>query len=86
MTALGFQPDVIVTAELEGYLRGRELGEVPTPIEQVANSCVLRQDQILRADLPPQAADIILDRVEPGDLALMLVLSERDEVLKLLGN
>ena len=34
--ALKFRPDVIVAAELEGYLRGRDIGEIPTLIEQTA--------------------------------------------------
>lgn len=83
-TALKFQPDVVVAAELEGYLRGRELGEIPNLIEKTALSHGYKADQIQRAASPAQAAAQILGQLEPGDLALLLVLSERDAVLKML--
>lgn len=83
-TALNFKPNVIVAAELEGYLRGRELGEIPDLIEQAAAAHGFSADQIQRAASPSRAAAQILDQVAPGDIALLLVLSERDEVLKLL--
>lgn len=84
-TALKFQPDVIVAAELEGYLRGRALGEIPNLIEGTALQNGYRADQIQRAPSPSQAAANILDQLDPGDLALLLVLSERDAVLEMLG-
>ncbi|MDA5093695.1 Mur ligase family protein [Aliiroseovarius sp. KMU-50] len=85
-TALNFNPDVIVTAELEGYLRGRELGEIPDLIEKAVADHGKDATQILRATSPSKAASMILERLEPGDLALLLVLSERDAVLELLNN
>ncbi|WP_171117964.1 Mur ligase family protein [Ruegeria sp. HKCCA5463] len=84
-TALKFQPDVIVAAELEGYLRGRALGEIPDLIEGTALKHGYNADQIQRAQSPSQAAARILKQLEPGDLALLLVLSERDAVLEMLG-
>jgi UDP-N-acetylmuramyl tripeptide synthase len=86
VTALKFQPDLIVTAELEGYLRGRDIGEVPALIEQTAAAHGYGPDQMLRAASPPEAAAQILDQIEPGDLALLLVLSDRGQVLNLLEN
>ncbi|MEX0317532.1 MAG: Mur ligase family protein [Ruegeria sp.] len=83
-TALNFKPDVIVAAELEGYLRGRELGEIPALIEQAAAANGFSADQIQRAASPSRAAAQILEQVAPGDIALLLVLSERGEVLRLL--
>ena len=85
-TALDFKPDVIVTADLEDYLRGREMGEVPSLIERSVVDQGSGQDQVLHAASPLQAATKILNMVEPGDLALLLVLSEREKVLILLGN
>ncbi len=46
----------------------------------------LRDEQILSAPSPTEASRTILDQIEPGDLALLLVLSEREQVLKLLEN
>ena len=83
-TALNFQPDVVVAAELEGYLRGRKLGEIPDLIEKSALEQGYDAQQILRASSPSQAASMILEKLEPGDLALLLVLSERDAVLAML--
>ncbi len=83
-TALNFQPDVVVAAELEGYLRGRELGEIPDLIEKSALKQGYDAQQVLRASSPSLAASMILEKLEPGDLALLLVLSERDAVLAML--
>lgn len=83
-TALNFQPDVIVATELEGYLRGRELGEISDLIERTALEHRYEAKQILRATSPSQAASMILERLEPGDIALLLVLSDRDAVLAML--
>ena len=86
MTAAQFAPSLVVIKELEGYLRGREPGEVPR---------ILR-DALLRAGLPesalPQrpseveAARLALDWARPGDVVLLLVhgLGARAEVLSLL--
>ena len=83
-TALQFRPDVIVTAELEDYLRGRDLGEIPVLIEDAATTSGMAPDQIRHAGSPLAAAKIILSEVKDGDLALMLVLSGRDKVFALL--
>jgi UDP-N-acetylmuramyl tripeptide synthase len=83
-TALKFQPDVVVATELEGYLRGRELGEVSDLIERTALELGYEAEHILRAASPTQAASMILEKLEPGDVALLLVLSERDAVLSML--
>lgn len=84
LTALQFNPDVLVAVELEDYLRGRTLGEIPILIEKTALGAGLSSDQIWFANSPKQAARVILDQVLPGDLALLLVLSDRDEVFDLL--
>ena len=83
-TALKFQPDVVVATELEGYLRGRDLGEVSDLIERTALELGYGAEHILRAASPTQAASMILEKLEPGDVALLLVLSERDAVLSML--
>ncbi|SLN55800.1 Cyanophycin synthetase [Roseovarius litorisediminis] len=85
LTALKFDPDIVVATELEGYLRGRNLGEVPVLIEKAAIGAGLSPDQMQFADSPKHAAQMILKQLQPGDLALLLVLAERDEVFQLLG-
>lgn len=86
MTAAQFAPSLVVVKELEGYLRGREPGEVPR---------ILR-DALLRAGLPeaalPQrpteleAARLAFDWAQPGDVLVLPVhgLAGRDEVLKMI--
>ena len=83
-TALGLQPDFVVAAELADYLRGRELGEVSALI---ADECVvqgLTEEQVIHAPSALDGVKTILDLVEPGDLALLLVLDDRDAVFDLL--
>ncbi|SFE05450.1 Mur ligase family, glutamate ligase domain [Sulfitobacter brevis] len=84
--ALQFRPDVIVTAEIEDYLRGRSFGETTGRLQASAIADGFDPDQILSADTPPIGAKLILDNLQPGDLALMLVLSDRDEVFDLFQN
>ncbi|WP_372570698.1 Mur ligase family protein [Ruegeria jejuensis] len=84
LTALEFKPDIVVAVEMENYLRGRELGEIPALIRQAAIDEGLTSDSVLFAGSPTEAARMILDQVQPNDLALLLVLSERDAVFELL--
>ncbi|MCP5073889.1 MAG: Mur ligase [Rhodobacteraceae bacterium] len=83
-TALQFRPDVVVAAELEDYLRGRESGEVSELIQKTATAAGVKPEQIQCAGSPVEAVRSILDQLQPGDLALLLVLSERDKVFELL--
>jgi cyanophycin synthetase len=83
-TALKLQPDVVVAAELEDYLRGREIGEVPDLIKQTCASFGLRDDQVIPAQSPSDGVAKVLDILRPGDVALLLVLSERDQIFELL--
>ncbi len=83
--ALTFQPDVIITAEIEGYLRGREIGVIP---ELIKSECIrhgFRADQVEYATNPRDGTQMILDRLKPGDLVLLLALAERDSVFDLLN-
>ncbi|MDP5218434.1 Mur ligase family protein [Ruegeria sp. 2205SS24-7] len=84
LTALEFKPDIVVAVEMASYLRGRELGEIPALIRQAALDAGLTSDSLLYAGSPTEAARMILDQVQPDDLALLLVLSERDAVFELL--
>ena len=85
-TALQFKPDLIVAAEIEDYLRGRELTETPHLIETSAIAGGVKAEQILRASSPSGGTEMILKQVQPGDLVLLLVLSDRERVFELLAN
>lgn len=84
ITAMNFRPDVVFAAELEDYLRGRDPGEIPALIKKAAIASGMRADQVQSAASPSQAVRRLLNDLQPGDLALLLVLSDRKAVLELL--
>ncbi|MFT5720859.1 MAG: cyanophycin synthetase [Motiliproteus sp.] len=82
---LAMQPDLLVVAELEVYLRGRELGEVPRLIADAAVAMGLPAQKILFSDSPYSGAKLIVEQLQRGDLTLLLALSDREEIIDLLG-
>ena len=82
--ALSMKPDALVVAELEDYLRGRELGDIPAFIYEIAKRHGVDEGRLHTESDPVAAVKYILERLEPGDLALLLVLSNRDEVVELI--
>lgn len=83
-TALGFRPDRIVVAEIADYLRGRKPGETPNLIKTSALAAGFSGEHISSASSPSVGAKLILDEIQPGDLALLLVLSDREAVFEAL--
>lgn len=81
---LAFHPDRVVLAENPKYLRGRAVGEVTKLMRQRCLELGLEKAQILTAERPHAAAEIILRQLEPGDLALLLVHDDRDAIFALL--
>tara|TARA_R110000868_G_scaffold11516_3_gene56309 strand:- start:7446 stop:9203 length:1758 start_codon:yes stop_codon:yes gene_type:complete len=84
-SALAMRPDIIVATELPDYLRGRETGEVSALIVETSRAQGLTEDQILLASSPADGARQVLDHLQPGDMALLLVLSERQQIFDMLG-
>jgi UDP-N-acetylmuramate-alanine ligase len=82
--ALIMQPDQLVIAELEIYLRGRELGDIPAIVGHVALEQGMAIEAMVTTIDPVSGAKLILDQLQSGDLALLLVLSARDEVVELI--
>lgn len=82
--ALGFAPDTVVIAELEDYLRGRELGEVPALIERECLAENPAQTSIVHVASPSVGVQHILEQAGPDDIALVLALSDRDKVFELI--
>ena len=85
VSALAMRPDVIVATDLPEYLRGRRPGEVSGLIAKACEASGLAPDQILVASSPAAGCRQIIKRLQPGDLALLLVLSERDEIFAMLS-
>jgi cyanophycin synthetase len=82
--AFALQPDHVIITELPDYLRGRESGEVSEVIRQECLDRGLNDEQISLAENPLAGAAIALALLTPGDLALLLVHSHRDEIIELI--
>ena len=85
-SALSLQPDYFVAVELPEYLRGRESGEVSQLIADQCRTHGLSQDQIITSDSPLTGVEIVLEKLQPGDLALLLILSDREQIFKMLAD
>ena len=85
-SALLADPDCLVVCEMEEYLRGRELGEVPALISQHAIQRGVRSNQIMTATSPLEGTKMALSWAQAGDVLLILSLTDRDQVLELIQN
>lgn len=82
--ALTLSPEFVVITELPDYLRGREAGEVSAIISTECLRLGLKEQQLILCDNPLIGTQRILELLQPDDLALLLALSHRDEVIELL--
>ncbi len=88
---LGLMADVITTfsaerylvSDIPGYLRGREPGEVPSVLAEHYRQRGVAGDAIVTLPDPAAAARWALDWCRPGDLAVLITLDQRDQVLNL---
>jgi cyanophycin synthetase len=83
--ALAMQPNQVVITEVNEYLRGRAPDEVSGLIAQSVKAYGLDESAIHFVPSPLVGAQLIKRKLKPGDLALILVLSEREEIVKLLS-
>jgi len=84
--ALVLHPSHVVITELPDYLRGRESGEVSEVIRRECLRGGLTETQLSFSHDPLAGTRRALDLLEPGDLALLLVHSNRDEIIELLSD
>jgi UDP-N-acetylmuramyl tripeptide synthase len=82
--AWGFLPDRIILKEMEKYRRGRPIGETASVMRQEFLRLGASPATITEADSEFAAVIAALDWAQPGDLLLLPVHSERDQVLALL--
>lgn len=82
--AFALAPDYVVAAENPKYLRGRAPGAVSAIIGQASHALGLDRAHVLYADSPADGARKILAMLSPGDLALLLVHDDRDQIFDLL--
>lgn len=83
--ACAMSPDFAMVTELPGYLRGRAPGEIPALLRGECLAQGIPAERILQADSPSEGVAKIMTLVEPGDLALLLVHSQRDQVFRMLS-
>ena len=72
--------DKVVVSELEAYARGRSRGEVFGIIRDELINCGARKDQIQHFMEETASLDAALDWAQPGDLIIMLALSDREAI------
>ena len=78
-------PAILVAFPMEVHLRGRELGAVPALMADELRRIGVPENRIARASTEVEATRLALAWAEPGDLLLLSVLAERDQVIELLG-
>lgn len=76
-------PDRLMICEMPGYERGREVGEAAGLIRKAAIDAGLDPASISHHDSPSAAARVALAEARPGDLLVLLALTQREDVLKL---
>ena len=75
-----------IVAEVENYLRGRELGEIPQLVESYLVESGVSSSQSLSAANPVDGARLALEQSSVGDILLLFVLDQRAEVQQFLTN
>ncbi len=83
--ACAMRPDFVMVTELPGYFRGRGPGEIPALLRAECLAQGVPDDHILHESSPAAGVAAIMGLVRPGDLALLLVHSERGKVFQMLG-
>ena len=81
--ACRIQPDFVVACALPGFERGRPQSEVQKLICDAALACGVTTQKTALSDSPPEATATILAHAQPGDLLVLLTLTQREEVLSL---
>lgn len=82
--ACEMHPDRLMLCDVPGYERGREAGEVPELIRRAAVDAGIDEGAISEYPAPPAAVAAVLEAARPGDLLIILALTQRDEVLDLI--
>lgn len=69
-----------VITEIEQYLRGREIGEIPHIVSTYMQQKLIPSDKIKHASNPLQGAKLAMQAAQPGDVVLLFVLADRENV------
>jgi cyanophycin synthetase len=77
---LGLGAELYIPVEVEKYLRGRELNEITAMVKQHMLLKGISNEHIQLASSPLAGAKQALAKASPGDVVLLFVLDERQEV------
>jgi UDP-N-acetylmuramyl tripeptide synthase len=69
-----------IVSELERYLRGREIGDVPKVASEYLRQQSIPSEHIQYANNPLEGTKVALDFAQPGDVVLLFVLSDREQI------
>lgn len=85
MTRAGcsMSPDHLMICEMPGYERGREVGEAAAIIRKAALESGMEAGAITHYDSPSAATEHALKTAQPGDLLILLALTQREKVLEM---
>ncbi len=88
LTQIAWQihPDRIVLTDLPVYLRGREEGEVPMIIQKELIRLGSSAASIILTKTPLDGVKEAIDWAQEGDLLLLLILAQRNEVFEYLNS
>ncbi len=84
--ALEMKPDRILIKELHPYRRGRQPGEVPGLLEDELRKSGASADSWARADSETEAARMALSWAQEGDMLVLTVQSEQDEIIAMMSD
>jgi UDP-N-acetylmuramyl tripeptide synthase len=73
-------PDTYCLAEIEKYLRGRELNEISQIVKDRLLSSGVSAQSILLANDPLEGTKQIMQRAAEGDIVLLFVLNDREKI------
>ena len=73
-------PEMLIVKDMPKYRRGRAVGEIPDLLSHGAVAAGLSADRIVRVEGDLDAWEQIKSKLHPGDLAIVFVHSEIEEV------
>lgn len=83
--AYQIKPDCVVIAEVPEYLRGRDPGELPHLFQKEFIKFGMEKKNIIKSKNSIQAVEKALEWMQEGDLLLLMVLNNKEEILKKLS-
>ena len=78
--------DKVFIKEMPEYARGRPTGEVAGLIKNAMLACGADDDQLDYFATEPEAVSAALDWAQPGDLLILFIHEQIDDVLAMLNN